>query len=69
MGQYNDKTLNLPQKLSGGLKKTVKTIQWKGPTYCGLQAFVLFVQVYNGSTRPGDASTWRAEGQRLEDHQ
>lgn len=27
------------------------------------------VQVYNGSAGPGDASAWRAEGQRLEDHQ
>lgn len=36
---------------------------------CSFTVVPSLVQVYNGSTGPGDASAWRAEGQGLEDHQ
>lgn len=35
----------------------------------GFTGVFRLVQVYDGSTGPGDASAWRAERQRLEDHQ
>lgn len=44
-----------------------KVAEWKVGGWWALLSSV--VQVHHGSTGPGDASAWRAEGQRMEDHQ
>lgn len=54
---------------SYGIKINHNPVKW--PYILRIIGFVVssVVQVYDGCTRPGDASAWRAEGQRVEDHQ